>query len=163
MREPTGSDHQNSLVQGRQEIPHRRAQRAAAVQRPQRHTDGVDEDRNHRTRSGVTEQLLQRLYGAVIHVHAGRHRDVDTRAEHGFRAVGGDVFGYIERAEMRAIVANSAGVQADTERRHHLIEEPVVVIGGKYDDELGVEFLHEPSRLRDCAVYVVKQILRRPR
>jgi hypothetical protein len=37
------------------------------------------------------------------------------------------------------------------------------VIRRKDDDELGIKLLHEPSRLRDRGIHVVKQILRRPR
>jgi hypothetical protein len=37
------------------------------------------------------------------------------------------------------------------------------VIRGEDDDELGIELLYEPSRLRDRGINVVKQILRRPR
>ena len=109
MRQPTGSDDQDPLVQRGQEAAHGGAQCPAAVQRPQRHGDRVDEDRYQRARGGVTEQLLQRLDGAVIHVHARRDRDVDPGVEDGFRAIGRDVLGHIERAGVGAVVADTVG------------------------------------------------------
>ena len=70
VRQPTGSHHQDPLVQCGQIGADGGAQRPATMQRPQRHGDRVDEDRYHRARGGVTEELLQRLDGAVVDVHA---------------------------------------------------------------------------------------------
>jgi len=114
-------------------------------------------------RGGVAEEFLQRLDGAVIHIHARRYRDVDAGSEDGFRAVRSDLLGNVERAGMGSIVTNSARAHTDTERRHRLVEEPVVMIRGKDDDEFGVVIVDELSRLPDRAIDIVKQVLRRPR
>ena len=58
------------------------------AQWPERCGHRVDEDRDHRPRRRVAEQLLQRLHRAVVHVHARRDRDVDAGFENGPRAVG---------------------------------------------------------------------------
>ena len=99
----------------------------------------------------------------MVHIHAGRYRDVDAGPENGFRAVSRDVFGDVQWAQVGAVVANSAGVHTDTEWRHHLVEEAVVVVRRKDDDEFGVVVVDEFPRLCDPCFDVVKQVPRRPR
>ena len=143
---------------------HRGAQRPAAVQRPQRHSDRVDEDRYHRARGGVAEELLQRLDGAVIHVHADRHRDVDPGAQDRFCAVVREVFGNVERAGVGAVIANSVGAAcryrtAASPCRRTRCSDP-----GKRSRRGRVGSPRTNSRAWAIARFdVVKQVLRRPR
>jgi len=50
----------------------------------------------------------------------------------------------------------------DAERRHQLVEESVVMVRRKNDDNLRVEVFDELPCLRECAVDVIKEVLRRP-
>ena len=91
MRQPTGSHDEDPLVQRRQVVADRGAERPHTPQRSQRGGDRVDEDRDHRPRRGVAEKLLQRLDRAVVDVHARRDRDVHAGFENRAGAVCGDV------------------------------------------------------------------------
>ena len=71
-------------------------------------------------------------------------------------------FGNVERPVVGAVVADPLRVGADAERWHQLVEEAVVVVGGEDDDELRVEAFDEFPCLRERAVDVVKEVLRRP-
>ena len=98
----------------------------------------------------------------MVHVHAGRYRDVNTSAEYGLCTFSRQLLGNVEWAGMGAVIANPVGVHAYTERRHHLVEEPVVVIRREDDHEFGVVIFDECARLGDRALDVVKQVPRRP-
>ena len=151
MRQPTGSHHQNPLVQGGQIAADRRAERPATMQRPQRGGDRVDEDRYHRARRRGTEQLLQRLDGAVVDVHVRRYRDVDAGGQDRFRAGDRGRLGNVQRPFVGAVVADSLRFGANAERWHQLVEEAVVVVGSKDDDDLRVEVCRRnplPARAR---------------
>ena len=108
-----------------------------------------------------TEQQLQRLNGAVVDVHARRDRDVDAGGQDRFRAGDGGRFGDVEWTFVGAVVADALRVGADTERWHQLVEEAVVVVGSKDDDDVGVEVRDEIPCLAQRAVDVIKEVLRR--
>ena len=141
----------------------RSTQRPRTTQRPKRCGDRIDEDRDHGSRGRVTEKYLQRLNRAVVHVHAGRDRDVDVGVQHRFGEIGGDVGGNVERTGLGAVVADPCRSRADAERRHHAVEHAVVVVRGEDDDELGVVGTHELPGVGEGCVDVVKEILRRSR
>ena len=63
---------------------------------------------------------------------------------------------------MGAVITDTLRVRAYAERWHQFVEEAVVVVGGKDDDELRVEAIDEFSCLRERGVDVVKEVLRRP-
>ena len=140
----------------------RGAERPATMQRPQRRGDRVDEYRDHRSRSGGAEQLLQRLDGAVVDLHIRRDGDVDTGGQNRFRAADRDGFGNVERSFVGAVIADPLSLGTDAERRHQLVEEAVVVVRRENDDDLRVEVFDELPRRRECAVDVIKEVLRRP-
>ncbi len=98
----------------------------------------------------------------MIDIHARRDGDVDAGGQHCFCAGDRRGFGHVERPFVGAVVADALGVGADAERRHRPVEEAVVVVGGKDDDDLRVEVCDEIPCLREGAVDVVKEVLRRP-
>ncbi len=92
-----------------------------------------------------------------------RDRDVDVRGEDRLGEVVGDVLGNIERTGLRAEVADPNRLGADAERRHHPVEDAVVVVRRENDDKLRVVFADELAGVRECGAYLVKEILRRSR
>ena len=162
MRQPTGSHHQDPLAQGGQIAADCCAERVTTMERTQRGGDRVDENRDHWARGGGAEQLLQRLDGAVVDLHVGRDGDVDASGQNRFRAADRDCFGDVERSFVGAVIADPLSFGTDAERRHQLVEEAVVVVRRKNDDDLRVEVRDEIFCLRECAANVIKKVLRRP-
>ena len=64
---------------------------------------------------------------------------------------------------MGAVVADALCRGADAERRHRLVEEPVVMIGREDDHQFGVVSGDEVARPAKGGLDVVKEILRRSR
>ena len=132
------------------------------MQRPQRSGNRVDEDRYHRPRRRVTEQLLQRLNGAVVDVHVRRYGDIDTGGQDRFRAGDRNGFGNVQRPFVGAVIAHTLRAGADAKRWHQLVKKAVVVVWCKDDDNLGVEVFDKLPCLGERDVNVVKEVLRRP-
>ena len=98
---------------------------------------------------------------AVVHVHARRDGDVHARIQHRLRAVGGDSFGHVERACLRAVIADPRGLVPMQNGGITLVEEPVVVVRREMTTSSGSYVAHELSGAGERGVDVVKEVLRR--
>ena len=127
----------------------------------QRRGDAVNKHRQHRYAVQATQQKLQRLGEAVVHLHVVRHRQVDTAVEDGVGAGFRQLGRHRQVAGGAGEVANRGGADAEAERRHHVIEKTVVVIGSEEHYQLGIEFSDPPPGVGNHPVHFIKDRLLR--
>ncbi len=127
----------------------------------QRRGDAVNKHRQHRQAIQPTQQKLQRLGEAMVHLHVVRHRQVDTAVDHGVGAGFRQLGGHRQVAGGAGEVADGGGADAQAERRHHVIEKTVVVIGGEEHHQLGIEFSDPPPGVGNHPVHLIEDRLLR--
>ncbi|MCY1302162.1 hypothetical protein D9M70_518080 [compost metagenome] len=77
----------------------------------------------------------------MVYLHAVGHGGVHAGLQHCVGAGLGEFLRYVQGAGGSAEVADGFGGHADAERRHHVIEEAVVVIRGEQHHQLRREGL----------------------
>ena len=161
VRESARAEDQHPLIEGIEKAAHRLAQQPGALKTRQRCGDAVNKHRQHRHAVQATQQKLQRLGEAMVHLHVVRHRQVDTAVEDGVGAGFRQLGGHRQVAGGAGEVANRGGADAEAERRHYVIEKTVVVIGGEEHHQLGIEFSNPPPGVGNHPVHFIEDRLLR--
>src|SRR5262249_20374224 len=110
-------------------------------------------------------QVVQRNRDTVIGRHSVGEGDINSRISYGVKAVQGDAFWNIQRARLEAPINGARSANPNRKRRHQVIEEAVIVVWPKYDDELGVELAKRISGSLEASsnVFFSVRISRRKR
>ena len=150
--EATRTDEQGSLVPLREEVSDGLPQGPDPRHGNEGLRDAVDEDRHDRAPGDVAQKDLQRLNGPVVELHPPGDRRVKAGVGDVLREVLGDRTRDVQRARLRAVVADRERVEADTERRHDVVEETVVVIRREDYDQFRVVVGNEGPGLGECTL-----------
>lgn len=122
--------------------------------RDKRSRNRIHEDRKDRPGTGISAvEDLHRLHGTMIYFHVPRDGDVAAVVEDELREVGRDVFGDVEIAGERVVVAGPMSPIADAERRHQVVEEAVEMVGAEIHNEFRIERLDEIACSREGVIY----------
>ena len=147
------SRYEDLLVQRAEVIPDGGAQLPHAAHRREGRSHGVDENRYYRLGRNGAEENFQGLDGAVIDFHLQRNRSVQVGVDDCWARSWQSAWGRSAGLPRNRSRPRRNGFVADAERRHHLIEEAVVMVRREGHDKLGVEVLDEPARHREGRVH----------
>ena len=152
VRQPARAEEQHPLVQVGGRRADDRPEQTRTPCRAERLGDAVDEHRDDRDAVDATEQHLQRLREAVVDVHPLRQRHVDLGVQYRLGECPRRVVIDRQRPGRGVVVTDRLGGRADAEARHHVVEEPVVVVRPEHHDQLRVELGDERPRTRQRLV-----------
>ena len=162
VRDAARADHQHAAVGTREMAADRIAQQTRAAQRRHRRRDRVDEYRDHRIAIESAGEHFECLRTAVVDLHPVRQRDIDVGGQHAFRQPVREIARHRQRAGQALEITDRVGACADAERRHHVVEESVEMIGGENDDQVGPEtldtFARGPADALDFGNHVGRRI-----
>ena len=161
VRQAARADEQHPAAERRRGPADRLPEQPGAAGRAQRHGDAVDEHRHHRHPVDAAEQYLQRLREAVVDVHPLRQRHVDPGVQDGADQGQGSIVIDGQRAGRGVVIADRLGRRADAERRHHVVEEPVVVVRPEDHHQLGREVRDERAGTVEGGLNPLARLIRR--
>jgi hypothetical protein len=139
VRQAARPEEQNPAAERCGSVPYRVSEQPRPARRAERRRDTVDEHRHHRHHVDTAQQHLQGLRETVIDIHPLGQGHVDLGVQDGPGQRQGGVVVDGQGTGWRVVVANRLGRRPDTERRHHVVEEAVVVVRAEDHDQLGRE------------------------